>query len=158
MIRAKLNSSWDSRRGSADAFSSQRSSYHRLHTRQRRHQVTKPGPTDFEIAILIERGAGRRQQHHRIGEPRRLRVACGIDHRNIERLRNLVRHAGTQRARKLQRGFADQIRLSDTREIFGEARDAAELRLAARDPEDIAEGRQRVGGSIGIGAFGVVDE
>ena len=46
-----------------------RSSHHRLHARHRRDQIAELGPADFEIAVLVERGAGRRQQHHGIGEP-----------------------------------------------------------------------------------------
>ena len=36
--------------------------------------------------------------------------------------------------------------------------DAAALRLAAGDPEDIGEGRQCFRGGVGVGALGVVDE
>ena len=42
--------------------------------------------------------------------------------------------------------------------IFGEAGDAAELRLAAGDPEDIGKGRQRMRRGVRVGALGVVDE
>ena len=45
-----------------------------------------------------------------------------------------------QRAGKLLCGLADQVGFANAREVFGEARDAALLRLAAGDPEDIAEG------------------
>ena len=69
-----------------------------------------------------------------------------------------MRHTLAQRAGKFLRGFADQIGFADAREIFGETRDAALLRLAAGDPEDIAEGLQRMRGGVGIGALGIVDE
>ena len=38
------------------------------------------------------------------------------------------------------------------------AGDAAGLRLAAGDPEDVVERRQRARRGIGVGALGVVDE
>ena len=41
---------------------------------------------------------------------------------------------------KFLRGLADQIGFSDARKIFAQTRDAAKLRLAARDPENIGEG------------------
>ena len=94
----------------------------------------------------------------RVGEPGGLGVARGVGDRDIQRLRNLVRHALAQRAGKLLRGLADQIGFANARKIFGKAGDAAEFRLAAGDPEDIAKGRQRMRGGIGIGALGVIDE
>ena len=44
------------------------SSHHRLDARQRGDQIAELGAADFEIAVLVERGAGRRQQHDGIGE------------------------------------------------------------------------------------------
>ena len=41
-------------------------------TRQRAHQVAERVAAHFEIAILVERGAGRRQQHDRFMRARRL--------------------------------------------------------------------------------------
>jgi hypothetical protein len=69
-----------------------------------------------------------------------------------------VWHAGAEGVGKFLGGFADQIGLADAREIFGEAGDAAELRLAAGDPEYLGEGRQRMRRRVGIGALGIVDE
>ena len=71
----------------------------------------------------------------------------------IARIRMIAERAG-----EFLRGLADQIGLADARKIFGEPRDAAELRLAAGDPEDIAEAGQRLGCGIRVGRLGVVDE
>ena len=60
-------------------------SHHRLHPGQRRHQIAKPGAANFKIAVLVERGAGRRQQHHGIGKAGSLSIARGIGHRDVER-------------------------------------------------------------------------
>jgi len=58
---------------------------HRLDARQRRHQIAKLRPPNFKIAVLVERGAGRRQQHHGIGKAGSLSIARGIGHRDVER-------------------------------------------------------------------------
>ena len=89
-------------------------------------------------------------------QPRRLGIARGVGDGHVERFRNLVRHAVAERAGKFLGGFADQIGLADAREEFREAGDAAGLRLAARDPEDMGERRQRMRGGIRIRALGVV--
>ena len=44
-------------------------SHHRLHTGQRGDEVAEGGAADFEVAVLVEGGAGGRQQHDGIGEP-----------------------------------------------------------------------------------------
>jgi hypothetical protein len=44
-------------------------SHHRLDAGQRGDEVAEFGAADFEIAILVERRAGRRQQHHGISQP-----------------------------------------------------------------------------------------
>src|SRR5579872_2200926 len=67
-------------------------------------------------------------------------------------------HARAQRLRKLGRRLADQIGLSDAREIFGETRDAADFGLSARDPENIRKRGQRMRRRVGIGAFRIIDE
>src|SRR6478736_9979890 len=59
---------------------------------------------------------------------------------------------------KFLRGLADQVSFADARKIFGKARDAAELRLSARDPENVGKRRQGACGCICIGALGIVDE
>src|SRR4051812_40172929 len=132
--------------------------HHRLDARQRGDQVAEFGAADLEVAVLIERGAGRRQQHHGINQPRRLGIARGTGHRCIERPGNLVRHALAERTRKFLCRLADQVGFADARKVFGKAGDAAELWLAAGDPENVGEGRQRMRRSIGIGALGIVDE
>ena len=69
-----------------------------------------------------------------------------------------MRHLAAQRAGKLLGRFADQIGLANARKELRQADDAAGLRLAAGNPEDVVEARQRLGGAIGIGGLGVVDE
>ena len=84
-------------------------SHHRLHARQRRDQVAELGAADFEIAVLVERGAGRRQQHHGIGEPRGFRIARGVGDRDIERLAK----SRAARARRACRQIPARPRRSD---------------------------------------------
>src|SRR5579872_5671172 len=43
-------------------------SHHRLHTRQRLHEVAKGRAANLEIAVLVERRTGRRQQHDRVSK------------------------------------------------------------------------------------------
>src|SRR5580700_9991845 len=69
-----------------------------------------------------------------------------------------MRHAVAERACKFLCRLADQVGLADAREIFGEARYAAKLRFSPGDPEDVAEGRQRVRSRVRICALGIVDE
>src|ERR1700712_5094839 len=57
-----------------------------FHPRQRHHQIAETVAADFEIAVLVERRAGRRQQHHRIGYAGGLCVARGIWNRDLERI------------------------------------------------------------------------
>src|ERR1700733_4912168 len=45
-----------------------RPSHHRLDAGQRGDEVAERRAADFEIAVLVERRAGRRQQHHGIAE------------------------------------------------------------------------------------------
>src|SRR5437868_6220451 len=129
-------------------------SHHRLDARQRGDKFAKPSASDFEVAVLVERRAGRREQHYRIGKSRCFRLARRIGNRDLERFRDLVRHGIAERARKFLGRFPDQISLADARKVFAQACDAAELRLAARDPENLGEGRQRMRRRIRIGPLG----
>ena len=73
--------------------------------------------------------------------------------RGLQRAGHLVRHFAVERAGEIVGRLADQIGLADAREEFCQRGDAAGLRLAAGDPEDIGEGRQRLRGGIGVGAL-----
>src|ERR1700738_672366 len=66
--------------------------HHRLDARQCGNEVAEPGAADFKIAVLVERGAGRRQQHDGIGNAGCFGVARGIGDRALERFPDLVRH------------------------------------------------------------------
>src|SRR5690349_15458861 len=103
----------------SDWLMKMRKSYYRPDARQRGDEFPEPGAANLEIAVLIERGASRRQQDYGIGKRRGLRIARRVDDRDIERFGNLMRHAFSQRFRKFLRGLADQIGLADTRKIFG---------------------------------------
>ena len=67
----------------------------------------------------------------------------GGGHCGIQRVADLVRDPAFERRGKLLCRLPDQIGFADTREELRERDDAAALRLAAGDPEDIGEGRQR---------------
>jgi len=114
-------------------------SHHRFDARQRRDQFPEPSAADLEIAVLVERRAGRRQQHHRVGKVGGFGVARGVGHRDIERFADFVGRLAVKGRGKLLRRLPDQIRLAQAREIIGQAGDAAELGLAAGNPENIRE-------------------
>ena len=69
-----------------------------------------------------------------------------------------MRHAPCELLGEAGRRLADQIGLADAREEARERGDAAGLRLAAGDPENIAEASKRLGGRIRVGGLGIVDE
>ena len=77
---------------------------------------------DFEIAVLVERGAGRRQQHHRIGQTRASasRAASATATSSVS-LISCGTLSPSVTANSV-RGLADQIGLADAREIFGAGR------------------------------------
>ena len=115
-------------------------------------------PRTLEIAILVERRAGRRQQNHGFGSGGRCGIARRRGHCFVERAGDLVRHFGAERRREFRRRLADQIGLADTREKLPQRFDAAGFRLAARDPVNVAKADQGLRGRIGIGRLGIVDE
>src|SRR5438874_13370145 len=104
-------------------------SHHRLHARQRGDKFAKPSASDFEITVLVERRAGRRQQHYRIGKSRCFRLARRIGNRDLERFRDLVRHGMAKRAWKFLGRFPDQGGLEGARKVLAEAFDAADVRV-----------------------------
>src|SRR5262245_44832572 len=91
----------------------------------------------LEVAILVEGGAGRRQQHDRLLQPGRFGVAGGKLGRPLERAGDLVGRPPLELSSEARRRLPDQISLANAREEARERGDAAGLRLAARDPEDI---------------------
>ncbi len=114
----------------------------------------------FEIGILVEGGAGGRQQHdrtrppiapaHRAAPRRPPCPACRIFSTGM---------APPSVAANCIRGLADQIGFAPRGRNSGLQRlDAARLRDAAGDPVDVLEGGQRLLRRIGIGGLGVVDE
>ena len=112
----------------------------------------------LEILELVEGGAGRRQQHDRL----RRRIARGIGAAAATAAASVpdisMRHGRAERRGEILRRLADQIGLGDAREEVGEAGDAAFLGPAAGDPVDAVEARQRLGGGVGVGRLGIVDE
>src|SRR6266516_6955805 len=103
----------------------------------------------FEIAILVERGAGRREQYRRLGGRRGGGIARRRGERLVERSVDLVRHGIGQGDGELIGRLADKIGLADTRKEGSQAFDATGLWPPASDPENIAETGQRLGGRIG---------
>ena len=116
-------------------------------------------PRTSKLRILVERGAGGRQQHHRLGRrptpPHRAPPA-----RPRGRACRRSRTAPCRRACAANSvgRLADQVGLADAREEAGQAVDAAGLRLAAGDPENVGEARQRPRRGVRVGRLGIVDE
>ena len=77
-------------------------SHRRLHAFQRGDEVAEAGAADFEIAVLVERGAGRRQQHDGVGEAGSLGIARGAGDGDFEGFGDLVRYAVAERAGKFR--------------------------------------------------------
>ncbi len=126
---------------------------------QRRDELAEVVAANLEVLVLVVGGARGREQHDRLragtllGVPRRRRE------RRIERAAALEIHLALERRREFLRRRADQIGLGDAREVGFERRDAALLRLAAEDPEDIPlPRRERLLGRVRIRRFAVVDE
>ena len=126
--------------------------------RQRAHQGAERVAAYLEIAILVERSAGRRKQHDRLDRRRGFGIARGCCDSLVERSRDFVGHFAAKRGGELFRRLADQIRFADARKECPQRLDAAGFRLAAGDPENVAEAGERLGRRIGIGRFGIVDE
>src|SRR5262245_40262076 len=109
------------------------------YARQRPDQLVEFVATHLEVAILIERGAGRRQQHDRLLQLGCFGVAGGKLGRPFERAGDLVGRPPLELSGETRRRFPDEIGLADAREEARERGDATGLRLAARYPEDIGE-------------------
>ena len=76
----------------------------------------------LEIAVLVERRAGRRQQHDRLLDVGRLGIAGGELDRAVERAGDHVRHAPFEFAGESGGRLADQIGLADARKEAARAR------------------------------------
>ena len=79
-------------------------------------------------------------------------------HRGLDVAGDDMRHLFGERAGEFVRRRADQIGLGDAGKIFFEAVDAALFRLAAGDPVDRVEGRERLRRRVGVGSLRIVDE
>ena len=112
----------------------------------------------LEIGELVERGAGRRQQHHGLlrRRARGVRAAASIAASSVPAA--LERNRAGERAREFVRRLADQVGLGDAREQGPERLDAARLRPAAENPVDVVKRQQRLLGRVGVGRLRVVDE
>src|SRR5450432_2256504 len=91
----------------------------------------------FKISELVIGGAGGRKQHHRLWGAARHRVLRGGGGGDIESSAALERRSVGQAPCKLFGRRADQIGLGDLAEQGPQRFDAALLRLAASDPEDV---------------------
>ena len=125
---------------------------------QARHGRPERVAARLEIGELIEGGAGRRQQHHRLLR----RGSRGVPRRRLGRRAqgpaSLRRNGAGKRARERLARRADQIGLGDPRKQPAKRLDAALLRLAAENPVDVAKRQQRLLGRVGVGRLRVVDE
>src|SRR5204863_10158871 len=102
----------------------------------------------LEIAELVERGTGRREQHHGLRDVGFGGVAGGKFERVLDRAGNNMRHLAFERGSEISRRFPDKISVADAREEARERGDAAGLLLAAGDPENVAETGERLRGGI----------
>src|SRR5262245_38607365 len=124
---------------------------------ERPDQLAEPVAAHLEVAVLVEGGAGRRPQHYRLLQPGCFGVAGGKLGRPLERAGDLVGRPPLELGGKASRRFPDEISLTDAREEARERGDAAGLRLAARDPEDIGEAGERLRRRIRVGGLRIVD-
>src|SRR5688572_27523119 len=72
---------------------------------------------DLEVAVLIIGGAGGGEEHDRLRDATRLRIARRRGERRIERPAAREADLALERGGELRAGLADQIRLGDAREI-----------------------------------------
>ena len=77
---------------------------------------------DFKIGVVVKRGAGRRQQHHRIRLPGIDRIARRGDNRPVERAAYFERQPCRQRLGEFIRRLTDQVGLLDARKKRRERR------------------------------------
>src|SRR5215475_7215909 len=81
--------------------------------RQLADEIAKGVAAHLEILELVVGGAGRRQQHHRMFEPRRLGVPRRLGYGTVEGAGDGILRLALERHRKVIGGFADQIGLAD---------------------------------------------
>src|SRR5262252_6724227 len=122
------------------------------------HQFAELIAAHLEIAVLVERGASRRQQHDRLGDIGRLGVGGSQLDRPLERAGNYMGHASRELGGEVGRGLTDQVGLAHAREEARERGNAPGLGLAARDPENVGEAGERLCGGIRVGCLGIIDE
>ncbi len=83
----------------------------------------------LEIGILVEAGAGRRQQHHRARAPVGARIAQRRLDSLLQRAADLDRQRFSEGGRELVRRLADQIGAGHMREQRAQRLDAAALAM-----------------------------
>src|SRR6185437_5876363 len=111
----------------------------RGHAGNRQHGVREGFTAHLEVRVLVEGGAGWRQQDHgflqaRGGGVTGCRIDCGR-----QGAVDLVGHLAVQRRGKLPGGFTNQIGLADPRKEPGQAGNSTGFRLAARNPENVGK-------------------
>src|SRR5262245_27368324 len=130
-----------------------------LDPRQGGHKRPEVIAAHLEIGILIIGGAGRGEQHHRLGGGAFGRVTRRPRQRHGERAATLEGELAAQRRRELLASLADEVGPGDAGKERRQIQDAALFRPPAQDPEDVAiEGGKRGGGAVGVGGLAVVDE
>src|SRR5215470_3904090 len=130
----------------------------RIGSKMLEHQFAELVAAYLEIAVLVERGASRRQQHDRLADVGRLGVGGSQLDRSLERAGDGMGHAPFELGSEVGRGLTDQVGLAHAREEARERRNAPGLGLAAGDPENVGEAGQRLRGGIRVGGLGIVDE
>src|SRR5262252_1266667 len=91
-------------------------------------------------------------------KPRRRGITCGLLDGVVEGDADDMVDLTFQGYSKFFRRGANQVGLANARKKRRKRLDAAGLRFAARDPEDISETGQSLGGGVRIGGLGIVDE
>src|ERR1700683_4372313 len=125
---------------------------------QRPHQIAEHIAAHLEIAILIERGAGRREQYDWLRRRGGFRVVGRRSQRPLERAIILMRYLAAKRCGKLLRRLADQISLADSREELAQGLDPAGLGFAASDPENVIDTSESLRRRVRVRGLGIVDE
>src|SRR5262245_13752446 len=130
-----------------------------LDPRQGGHERPEVIAAHLEIGVLVIGGAGRGEQHHRLGGGALARVARCPRQCHGERAATLEGELAAQRRRELLACLTDEVGPGELLKERRQIQDAALFRPSAQDPEDVAlEGRERGGGAVGVGGLAVVDE
>jgi hypothetical protein len=112
----------------------------------------------FEIGELIVGGTGRRQKHDGLLRVGLRSIVSGVIDRNLKRTAHVASNDTLKRTGEIVCRGADEVCGGDAREERTQGLDAALFALAARNPVNWLEGRQRLLRRVCIGRFRIIDE